>query len=140
MTRAGRRPPPGASDRTRRGFILIETLAALTIFAAVVTAVFVAVQGAARGDSEARFRALAATVARSALEVAGVETPLADGEVGSLDAAGIQVVVRATCDRNGKEPAGLVGCWLTAVATDPEGRPGRSLTLRTYRLSDPGGP
>lgn len=117
------------------GFILLETLVALAIFAMVVGAIFVAVQNAARVDAEARFRALASILARSALETAGVETPLGDGRLGELRAAGILVVVDAACDRTGKEAAGLVGCWLTATAQDVDGA-GRSLTVRTYRLSE----
>jgi type II secretory pathway pseudopilin PulG len=123
----------------RSGFILLETLAALSIFALVAGAIFVAVQTAARADAEARFKALAGVLARSALETAGVESALADGRLGELRAAGLVVVVDAACDRTGKEAAGLVGCWLDATARETEGA-GRSLTLRTYRLAEPAGP
>lgn len=123
----------------RSGFVLLETLAALSIFALLVGAIFVAVQTAARADAEARFKALAGVLARSALETAGVESTLGDGRLGELRAAGLVVVVDGACDRTGKEAARLVGCWLTATASEREGA-GRSLTLRTYRLAEPAGP
>lgn len=111
-----------------RGFILVETLVALTVFAAVATAVFVAVQGALRADAEARFRTLATVLGRSALEAVEATPPRGSGPAGRLDAGDLAVAVTATCDR--PTPATL-GCRLVAAVTD---RAGRRSDLATYRL------
>ncbi len=116
-------PPRGAA-----GFVLVETLVALTVFAVVVTAVFVAVQGALRADGEARFRAVATVLARSALDAVEAAPPRASGPAGTLNAGDHRVTVDAVCDR----PApGALGCRLVAAVVDTAGR---RYDLATYRL------
>ncbi len=111
-----------------RGFVLVETLVALTVFAVVTTAVFVAVQGALRADGEARFRALATVLGRSALEAVEASPPTRSGPAGRLDAGDHRVTVTAACDQ--PAPA-LLGCRLVAEVADTAGR---RLELSTYRL------
>ena len=117
-----------ADAARERGFILVETLVALTVFAAVVTAVFVAVQGALRADAEARFRTLATVLGRSALEAVEASPPRGDGPAGRLEAGDHVVAVTASCDR---PVAATRGCRLVAAVSD---RSGRRLELATYRL------
>lgn len=115
---------PGCSS----GFVLVETLVALTVFAVVATAVFVAVQGALRADGDARFRAIATVLARSALEAVEAAPPRASGQAGTLEAGDHRVTVSAVCDR----PApGSLGCRLVADVVDTAGR---RYDLATYRL------
>ncbi len=117
-----------AGTRGDGGFVLLETLIALTVFALVVGGVFVAVQEALRADAQARFRAVAEVLARSALEAVEASPPRASGQAGTLEAGDHRVVVSATC-----APAapGLTGCRLVADVVDTAGR---RFDLSTYRL------
>ncbi|MHB2165347.1 hypothetical protein [Alsobacter sp. R-9] len=111
-----------------QGFVLLEALVALLLFAVVSAAVFVAVQGGLRGDAEARFRALASVLGRSALEAVEATPPAGSGPAGRLETGDYAVVVTAAC---GAPIGGLRPCDLLAQVSD---RAGRRLDLTTTRL------
>ncbi len=119
---------PDTAPASNAGFVLVETLVALTVFAIVATAVFVAVQGALRADGDARFRAVATVLARSALEAVEAAPPRASGQAGTLEAGDHRVTVSAVCEL---PSPGSLGCRLVADVVDTAGR---RYDLATYRL------
>lgn len=76
-----RRPRPlrGATLNKRRGFVLIEALAAFAILTFSLAALITGLSGAVQNDDRADFMLRATRVARSELDALGVETPPSPG-------------------------------------------------------------
>lgn len=122
------------------GFTLLETIVALAIFVTVVAALQRGLAGGAHNLRLATLETAALQVAKSRLALAGVETPLSEGQSSGATADGIawttDIRRYALPGANRNESADPAGYWVTAGVRWSEGprRPERSLELKTMKL------
>jgi general secretion pathway protein I len=65
--------------RSKRGFTVVEALAAFTLLAIGLATLFSGLSGAVRNDMRAEFQMMASRLAQSRLAIAGVAEPLVPG-------------------------------------------------------------
>ena len=135
--RAQRHDGNGGHDA---GFTLVESLVALAIFVAVISALYqglsVGWRGLRRADAEDR----ALVIAQNALASAGVETPLVASTQAGVTPDGIawQADIRAPTSASpaASSAPGFQGFWVTVTVRWKEGprRPEQALQLQTIKL------
>ena len=118
------------------GFALVEFVAAFAILTLVVAGAMAGAAAALRADRQALFLVDAAGRAETRLAAARVETALAAGTTGGVDADGWAwrrevLAHRATPLDEGRR---LVAWRVRVTVAEPEARGGRRLTLETIAL------
>jgi general secretion pathway protein I len=125
----------------RRGFTLIEALAAFLILALVLGGLLQGVGLGARNESRGDFLLRATRQGRSQLEALGAEAPLVAGETSGRYPDGLMWSLAIGPCRTASAPGldGIVACGAALTIRRPgEAAPGDRLTLETVKI-DSGG-
>ncbi|WP_244613357.1 type II secretion system protein [Methylosinus sp. Ce-a6] len=137
--RSRTRPAPITA---RRGFALIEALAAFLILALVLGGLLQGVGLGARNESRGDFLLRAARQGRSQIEALGVETPLVAGETSGRYSDGLLWSLTIGACRTASDRAGLgetVACAVALTIRRPgDAAPGDRLTLQTVKIDASG--
>ncbi|WP_400766836.1 type II secretion system protein [Methylosinus sporium] len=122
----------------RRGFALVEALAAFLILALVLGGLLQGVGFGARNESRGDFLLRAARQGRSQLEALGVAAPLAMGESSGRYSDGLLWSLSVGPCRSAADSGGLgeiVACPVALAIRRPgDAAPGDALTLRTVKI------
>ncbi len=126
-------------QRGEAGFSLLETVLALALCAGVLTVLAQGFAGSWGGLSRARSSALALSIARSQFALAGLRSPLSDGQSWSGHDGGVSwtLLVRLRPPaRAGVDDGPPPAFWLHFDASWSSGLPvpRRSLSLRMLKL------
>ena len=127
-------------DRSDAGFTLVESLVALAIFVAVISALYQGLSTGWRGLRRAEAEDIALVLAQNKLATAGVETPLVASMQSGVAGDGMawQADIRpyAAASPVAQSTQDLQGFWVTVTVRWKEGprRPEQSLQLQTIKL------
>lgn len=122
------------------GFTLVESLVALAIFVAVISALYQGLSVGWRGLRRADAEEIALAMAQNKLASTGVETPLIASTQSGVAADGMvwQADIRAyaSASEAAQSAPDLHGFWVTVTVRWKEGprRPEQSLQLQTIKL------
>ena len=123
--------------RRMSGYMLVETLAAFTILALALIALYAALGGGARADLHARFQQAAGRVAQAELAALGILRPLSAGAVSGQTDSGLIWTMNVE-PYAGADPRGAGAYWAQIVVrTRAAGANPQTLTMTTLKLALP---
>ena len=133
-------PSAGFTSDNDAGFTLVESLAALAIFVAVISALYQGLSVGWRGLRRADAEELALALAQNKLASTGVETPLIASTQSGVGSDGMawQADIRpyTSASPAAQSAPDLQGFWVTITVHWKEGprRPDQSVRLQTVKL------